>query len=114
MVQQDMPDDYVLATGVKTSVRKFVDLAFDEVGIELEWQGVGVSERGLCKKTGECLVEVDPRYFRPTEVELLLGNPEKAREKLGWTHETSVADLVKEMVFEDLKVMRNGPISKEG
>jgi GDPmannose 4,6-dehydratase len=114
MVQQDMPDDYVLATGVKTSVRKFVELAFDEVGIELEWQGVGVSERGLCKKTGACLVEVDPRYFRPTEVELLLGNPEKARERLGWTHETSVADLVKEMVLEDLKVMRNGPISKEG
>ena len=114
MVQQETPDDYVLATGVKTSVRKFVELAFDEVGIELEWNGVGVDERGLCKKTGKCLVEVDPRYFRPTEVELLLGNPEKARVKLGWTHETSVADLVKEMVREDLKVMQNGPISKEG
>jgi GDPmannose 4,6-dehydratase len=114
MVQQETPDDYVLATGVKTSVRKFVELAFDEVGIELEWQGVGVEERGTCKKTGKCLVEVDPRYFRPTEVELLLGNPEKARVKLGWTHETSVADLVKEMVREDLKVMQNGPISKEG
>jgi len=114
MVQQETPDDYVLATGVKTSVRKFVELAFDEVGIELEWHGVGVDERGLCKKTGKCLVEVDPRYFRPTEVELLLGNPEKARVKLGWTHETSVADLVKEMVREDLKVMQNGPISKEG
>jgi GDPmannose 4,6-dehydratase len=113
MVQQETPDDYVLATGVKTSVRKFVELAFDEVGIELEWHGVGVNERGLCKKTGTCLVEVDPRYFRPTEVELLLGNPEKARVKLGWTHETSVADLVKEMVREDLKVMQNGPISKE-
>ncbi|MEO9470560.1 GDP-mannose 4,6-dehydratase [Parasphingorhabdus sp.] len=103
MMQQDEPDDYVLATGATTTVRQFVEWAFADVGIDLAWEGEGVSERGLCKKTGKCLIEIDPRYFRPTEVELLIGDPTKAKEKLGWEHETSVRDLVREMVQSDLE-----------
>ena len=105
MLQQDVPDDYVLATGETTHVRTFVEWAFEECGIQLEWRGEGVDEKGLCKKTGRCLVEVDPRYFRPTEVDLLLGDPRKAQEKLGWHHKTSVRELAREMVQGDLKVM---------
>lgn len=112
MLQQDDPDDYVLATGETTSVRTFVEWAFEHVGIALEWRGTGVDEKGYCKDTGRCLVEIDPRYFRPTEVELLIGDPTKAREKLGWSHEIGVKDLVREMVAEDLKVMREAPIAK--
>ncbi|HAY07931.1 MAG TPA: GDP-mannose 4,6-dehydratase, partial [Hyphomonas sp.] len=81
---QDVADDYVLATGETTHVRTFVEWAFEDAGIHLDWKGTGVDEKGYCRKTGKCLVEVDPRYFRPTEVDLLLGNPAKAREKLGW------------------------------
>lgn len=103
MLQQDVSDDYVLATGVTTPVRDFVQWAFEDVGIDLEWKGEGLEEKGFDKATGNCLVEVDPRYFRPTEVDLLLGDPTKAREKLGWKHETSVRDLAREMVQEDLK-----------
>ena len=106
MLQQEEPDDYVLATGETTRVRMFVEWAFAEAGIDLEWKGGGIHEKGYCTETGRCLVEVDPRYFRPTEVELLLGNPTKAREKLGWEHKTSVQALAKEMVAEDLKVMQ--------
>jgi GDPmannose 4,6-dehydratase len=102
MVQQDEPDDYVLATGKTTTVRDFVSLAFSEIGITLDWRGEGVEETGVCKATGRVLVEVDPRYFRPTEVELLIGDPTKALNKLGWKHETSWSDLCKEMVREDL------------
>ncbi len=105
MLQQDAADDYVLATGETTHVRTFVEWAFEECGIELEWRGKGVDEKGHCKKTGRCLVEVDPRYFRPTEVDLLLGDPRKAQEKLGWHHKTSVRELAREMVQADLKVM---------
>ncbi|MGI9360764.1 MAG: GDP-mannose 4,6-dehydratase [Parasphingorhabdus sp.] len=112
MMQQNEPDDYVLATGKTTEVRKFVEWAFEDVGINLEWTGTGIEEKGTCKDTGKCLVEVDPRYFRPTEVELLLGDPTKAKEKLGWSHETSVRDLAREMVQYDLKVMENAPIDK--
>ncbi|MDG2535771.1 GDP-mannose 4,6-dehydratase [Sphingomonas sp. HITSZ_GF] len=113
MLQQDEPDDYVLATGETTPVRTFVEWAFEDVGIALEWKGTGVDEKGYCRETGRCLVEVDPRYFRPTEVELLIGDPAKAREKLGWKHETSVRDLAREMVQEDLKVMRDSVVMKE-
>jgi len=102
MVQQPTPDDYVLATGETHSVREFVELAFAEVGRQIAWRGAGVDEQGLDAKSGEVLVEVDRRYFRPTEVELLLGDPSKAREKLGWTHKTSFRDLVREMVQADL------------
>ena len=113
MMQQDEPDDYVLATGETTSVRTFVEWAFADVGITLRWEGKGVDEKGYCAETGQCLVEVDPRYFRPTEVDLLIGDPTKARTKLGWAHETSVRELVSEMVREDLLVMRDAPIAKD-
>ncbi|QIG79512.1 GDP-mannose 4,6-dehydratase [Stakelama tenebrarum] len=113
MLQQDEPDDYVLATGETTTVRTFVEWAFADVGITIEWKGEGVDEKGYCAKSGKCLVEVDPRYFRPTEVELLIGDPAKAKEKLGWSHETSIRDLVTEMVHADLDVMKNAPIAKD-
>jgi GDPmannose 4,6-dehydratase len=102
IVQQAEPDDYVLATGETHSVRKFVELAFAETSVTIEWQGKGVDEKGKCGKTGKILVEIDPRYFRPTEVDLLLGNPTKAKEKLGWTATTSFGELVKEMMAVDL------------
>ena len=108
MMQQDEPDDYVLATGETTPVRDFVEWAFEDVGITLEWKGEGVDEKGYCTKTGTCLVEVDPRYFRPTEVELLIGDPSKAHQKLGWRHETSVRELCREMVAADLAEAKAG------
>jgi GDPmannose 4,6-dehydratase len=105
MLQQDQPDDFVLATGKTTTVRQFVDWAFDEIGIKLTWKGRGADEKGYDSISGRCYVEVDPRYFRPTEVELLLGDPTKAQTKLGWKHETSAQALCAEMVREDLKVV---------
>jgi GDPmannose 4,6-dehydratase len=105
MLQQETPDDYVLATGETTRVRRFVELAFAEIGETIEWRGEGVEEKGYSTADGRCLVEVDPRYFRPTEVELLLGDPTKAHAKLGWRHETSVGELATEMVRADLEVM---------
>jgi len=113
MMQQDEPDDYVLATGVATSVRSFAEWAFEDVGMPISWRGAGVDEKGYDAR-GICRIEVDPRYFRPTEVDLLLGDPGKARQKLGWQHETSVRDLAREMVREDLEVMKQAPISGEG
>jgi GDPmannose 4,6-dehydratase len=107
MLQQDEPDDFVLATGETTTVRQFVEWAFSEVGITLHWKGEGVDEKGFDSANEHCLVEVDPRYFRPTEVELLLGNPTKAYNKLGWKHETSARALCTEMVREDLKTIAN-------
>ena len=98
MLQQDGADDYVLATGRTTSVRTFVELAFAEVDTQITWEGEGVQERGLCAKTGRTLVEVSPRYFRPTEVDLLLGDATKAREQLGWVPTTSLEELVKLMM----------------
>jgi GDPmannose 4,6-dehydratase len=102
MLQQDIPDDYVLATGQATRVRTFVEWAFAEIGITLHWKGMGVEEKGYDRETGRCLVEVDPRYFRPAEVDFLMGDASKARERLGWRHETSVRDLCREMVTCDL------------
>jgi GDPmannose 4,6-dehydratase len=102
ILQQPAPEDYVLATGESHSVREFVELAFAEIGRSIRWQGQGADEVGVDAATGEALVEVDPRYFRPTEVDLLLGDPGKARAKLGWTHKTSFRELVKEMVAADL------------
>ncbi len=101
MLQQEEADDFVVATGKQISVRQFVDTAFSEVGIALDWRGAGVSEEGVCRKSGKALVQVDPRYFRPTEVETLLGDPSKAKAKLGWAPETSLEQMVKEMVHED-------------
>jgi GDPmannose 4,6-dehydratase len=113
ILQQDEPDDYVLATGETTSVREFTEHAFRQVGAELRWEGEGAGEKGICAKTGKVRVEVDPRYFRPTEVDLLIGDPSKAHQKLGWRHETRWPQLCEEMVREDLKVVahehhRNG------
>ncbi|MEL6529772.1 MAG: GDP-mannose 4,6-dehydratase [Pseudomonadota bacterium] len=106
MMQQDAPDDYVLATGETTEVREFVRWAFEDAGIPVEFKGEGVEEKGYSTLDGRCLIEVDPAYFRPTEVELLLGDPTKAKEKLGWVHETGPRDLAREMVEADLEVMK--------
>lgn len=103
IMQKDKPSDYVLATGETRSVREFVDAAFAHVDRKIEWNGRGVDEKGICARTGKVLVEIDARYFRPTEVDLLIGNPEKAKRDLGWTAKTSFADLVRDMVCEDLK-----------
>jgi GDPmannose 4,6-dehydratase len=103
MLQQKEPDDYVLATGETHTVRGFAELAFREVGIELNWESKGVDEKGVDKKTGKTLVEIDPNYFRPAEVERLIGNPRKAEEKLGWKAKTKYKELVKLMVEADLK-----------
>lgn len=103
MLQQDTPNDYVIATGRQLSVRDFVSAAFAEVDIRLDWEGHGLEEKGRHVKTGEVLVEVDPRYFRPTEVDTLLGDPTKAKEQLGWEAKTSFETMVSEMVREDLK-----------
>jgi GDPmannose 4,6-dehydratase len=105
ILQQDEPDDFVLATGETTQVRQFVEWAFEDVNIRLDWDGRGADEKGYCRKSGKCLVEIDPRYFRPTEVDLLIGDPSKAHQKLGWRHETPVRELVREMVMADLSVM---------
>ncbi|MEQ8735456.1 MAG: GDP-mannose 4,6-dehydratase [Rhodospirillaceae bacterium] len=107
IVQQAEPDDYVLATGETHTVRSFVELAFAEIGRTITWQGKGVDEKGLDAASGDVLVEIDPRYFRPTEVELLLGDPTKAEQKLGWKHTTSFRDMVKEMVQSDLKTLQD-------
>ena len=105
-MQQDKPEDYVLATGTTTSIRDFVSMTFKELGIDIEWQGEGVNEKGIDKQSGRVLVEVDPRFFRPAEVELLLGDSTKARTKLGWKPNYDLAALVKEMVAEDLKLAK--------
>ena len=102
ILQQQEPDDYVIATGEQYSVRDFCDIAFSHVGIQIQWQGKGVEERGVNRENNRCIIQIDPRYFRPTEVETLLGDPAKAREKLGWKPEISFKSLVSEMVREDL------------
>lgn len=113
MMQQEEPDDFVLATGKTTSVRKFCEMAFKHAGIELEWEGEGVNERGIDKKTGKAVIEVDPQYFRPTEVDLLLGDPTKAQEKLGWKFEYDINALVEDMVKADHKSLLDS-INGEG
>ena len=105
IVQQPEADDYVLATGEAHSVREFVELAFSKVGRKIEWRGKGVDEIGIDSVTGETLVKIDSRYFRPTEVDLLLGDPSKARTVLGWEHKVTFPELVSEMVESDLKVV---------
>lgn len=113
MLQQDTPDDYVLATGVSTSVREFARWAFDEAGISLAFTGEGVDEEGICTTSGKVLVKVDPRYFRPAEVDELVGDASKARAKLGWQAQVSVRELAREMVAADLRVMRADTIAKD-
>jgi len=107
MLQQDEPDDFVIATGKTHSVREFVELAFKELDIDIEWTGTDVNEKGYDKKTGKCLIEVDPRYFRPTEVDLLLGDPNKAKKILGWDPKTSFKDLVGMMIKSDYELIKN-------
>ena len=112
MLQQEKPDDFVIATGVQYSVRDFVDAAAKELGMAIRWEGQGVDEKGH-DANGKVIVAVDPRYFRPTEVETLLGDPSKAKTKLGWTPKTSFADLVAEMVREDLKAAERDELVKK-
>lgn len=109
MVQQDEPDDYVLATGESHSVREFVEMAFGHVGRAIVWQGSGVDEKGIDRASGKVLVEIDPRYFRPTEVDLLIGDPRKARTKLGWHHKVSFEQLVRDMMTADLAAVAAAP-----
>ncbi|MEE8140364.1 MAG: GDP-mannose 4,6-dehydratase [Alphaproteobacteria bacterium] len=106
IVQQDVPDDYVLATGEAHTVRSLVDTAFAETGVSMEWRGSGAAEKGYDSADGTLRVEIDPRYFRPTEVDLLIGDPTKAKEKLGWEAKRSFSEIVSEMVESDLETMR--------
>lgn len=105
IVQYDHAEDWVLATGVTTTVRRFVELAFAEIDRTIEWSGNGIDEQGRCSCTGDVLVAIDPAYFRPTEVDLLLGDPTKARTRLGWQHTTTIENLVAEMVASDRQVL---------
>jgi GDPmannose 4,6-dehydratase len=120
MLQQDTPDDYVVATGITTEVREFVRMAFEEVGVTVEFKGNGKDEKGYIKEiknlpegspltkdsVGKCILEIDPQYFRPTEVELLIGDPKKAKEKLSWEPEYNLNQLISEMIASDLKIMK--------
>ena len=107
MLQQPEPDDYVLATGESHSVREFIEVAFREVGRDIVWRGRGAEEVGIDANTGEDLVRVDPGYFRPTEIDELLGDASKAAQRLGWHHKISFQQLVSEMVQSDLNVIAN-------
>ena len=107
IMQQEEPDDYVIATGEYHTVREFTTLAFKRAGIELKWEGEGLDEKGIDVSTGKVLVEVDPKFFRPAEVEQLLGNPTKAKEKLGWNpRKTSFQELINIMVDSDLELIK--------
>ncbi|WP_045224074.1 GDP-mannose 4,6-dehydratase [Methyloterricola oryzae] len=112
MLQQDEPDDYVIATGVQYTVREFVTAAAQELGISIRWEGQGVDEKGYDVTTGKCIVAVDERYFRPTEVETLLGDPTKAKTKLGWVPKITFEELVREMVREDLTAAERDALCK--
>ena len=112
MLQHDEPDDFVVATGKQVSVRDFVSMAFGEVGVKLEWQGEGVEEVGKNAENGEVLVQVDPKYFRPTEVDTLLGDPTKAKTKLGWQPKTTLEQMVQEMVKDDLKAAQKDELCR--
>ena len=112
MKQQDAPEDFVIATGVQYSVRQFVEIAAAELGIKITWQGTGVGETGV-DQHGNTLVRVDPRYFRPTEVETLLGDATRAKGKRGWTPKTTFHELVTEMVREDLKGAERDDLIKQ-
>jgi GDPmannose 4,6-dehydratase len=113
ILQQDEPDDYVIATGEQHSVREFIEAAAGELGMDIEWRGSGLDEVGVDRKTGREIIVVDPRYFRPTEVETLLGDPSKAKRVLGWQARTSFADLVKEMVAADREGVQRSQAIKE-
>ena len=111
MLQEDKPDDYVVATGKTHTVRKFVELAFSNIGIEILWKGEGINEKGYDKNNeSKILIEINPKYFRPTEVELLIGDPKKAKEILGWESKIKLETLVKEMVESDVKLVESGDL----
>jgi GDPmannose 4,6-dehydratase len=116
ILQQKEPEDFVIATGVSTSIRDFIRMALDEVGIEVEFEGIGISELGIIKKIndnkwkvkiGQTIVKIDPYYFRPTEVDLLIGDASKAKEKLGWTPKLSLQDMIREMIHSDLNLIKS-------
>jgi GDPmannose 4,6-dehydratase len=119
MLQQETPEDYVMATGITTTVRNFISMAFMEVGINLRWEGDGIDEKGIDTASGNILVEIDPRYFRPAEVDLLIGDPSKAKTKLGWEPKVQLPELIKMMVAHDSKLaerelhLRNGGYKTE-
>jgi GDPmannose 4,6-dehydratase len=121
ILQQDTPEDFVIATGITTTVRDFILMAFAEVGVEIEFKGQGLEEKGFVKTAnaaynfvvGQEIVSVDPRYFRPTEVELLIGDPTKAKEKLGWTAQCTLPELVKEMVAADIDAFKKEKMLKD-
>lgn len=113
ILQHEVPDDFVLATGETHTVRSFVDAAFKETGVTIRWDGQGVDEKGYDAETGKLLIEVDPLYFRPTEVDLLIGDPSKAREKLGWRHTSGLDEMVSEMVASDLKVLARERLAQD-
>ncbi|MCI5165342.1 MAG: GDP-mannose 4,6-dehydratase [Candidatus Electrothrix sp. GM3_4] len=113
MLQQEKPEDYVIATGVQHSVREFVAIAAAELGMSVSWQGKGLDEIGIEEKSGKIIVKIDPRYFRPTEVETLLGDPSKAKEQLGWEPKISFAEMVQEMVSEDLKMAERDQVIRQ-
>ena len=110
ILQQDIPDDYVCATGEMHTVREFVELAFSIIGVEIVWQGEKENETGSCKKTGRIMVKIDPKYYRPTEVEQLLGNAAKATKKFGWKPKITFHELVKEMVLADVELVKAGDL----
>ena len=112
MLQQDKPDDYVVATNEMHTVREFIEKSFGHVGIQVVWEGAGVKEVGKNKATGEIVVRMDERYYRPAEVEQLLGNPAKAKKQLGWEPKVKFAELVKIMTDGDLKILDGAPYSK--
>ena len=114
ILQHNVADDFVLATGVTVAVREFVDIAFSEVGIDLDWVGDGINEKGINKKNKEVLVEVDPKYFRPTEVDILVGDATKAKEELGWKHTYDLKALVKDMVMADMKLFKKDKYLMDG
>jgi len=111
MMQQDKASDFVIATGETHSVREFVEKSFKHIGVTIKWEGKGVDEIGKDAVTGKVVVKVGPRYFRPTEVEHLLGNPAKAKKELGWKLDVSFDQLVKEMVEEDVKLVESGKLN---
>jgi GDPmannose 4,6-dehydratase len=113
MLQQEKPDDFVIATGVQHSVREFVEIAATELGMVIGWQGKGLDEVGIEERSGKTIVRVDPRYFRPTEVETLLGDPSKAKQELGWEPEITFAEMVQEMIIEDLKIAERDQIIRQ-
>ncbi|MDR2942309.1 MAG: GDP-mannose 4,6-dehydratase [Treponema sp.] len=114
MLQQEKADDYIMATGVTTTVRDFISMAFSEAGITITWEGKGINEKGIDKNTGNILVEIDPRYFRPAEVDILIGDPSKAYAQLGWKPKVQLPELVKMMVSNDFKLAEKEQYLKNG